>query len=216
MRKGADNHMWRGGRSVASNGYVLIRKPEHPLADTRGYVYEHRLVAERMIGRALQPGEQIHHKDGNKQNNHPDNLQVMPSIHHHRVEHRVRNNGLRNPGEENPLVTCACGCGSTFYKYDTTGRPREYVSGHNRHRPKLDNPIVECACGCGAKLNKYSDQGRLTRFAIGHNQRSKPREVNTLIECACGCGMRFYKYDATGRTRRFVSGHNGRRYKDVG
>lgn len=42
---GPDNPNWRGGRSVASNGYMLVRAGVgHHLADVRGYAYEHRLV----------------------------------------------------------------------------------------------------------------------------------------------------------------------------
>lgn len=39
----------------------------------------HRIVAEAKIGRPLKPGEIVHHKDGNKRNNHPDNLEVLAS-----------------------------------------------------------------------------------------------------------------------------------------
>lgn len=86
---GPDNGFWKGGRSVASNGYVLIRVGKgHHLADVRGYAYEHRLVAEEKLGRRLAPKELVHHIDGNKQNNHPSNLEVEPSHAHHRKEHR--------------------------------------------------------------------------------------------------------------------------------
>jgi hypothetical protein len=37
----------------------------------------HRAVAEQKLGRSLQPGETVHHKDGNKQNFAPDNLEVL-------------------------------------------------------------------------------------------------------------------------------------------
>lgn len=44
------------GRSIASNGYVLIWVGrDHPLADVRGYAYEHRLVASQTIGRWITP-----------------------------------------------------------------------------------------------------------------------------------------------------------------
>lgn len=65
---GAKNGIWKGGRSVASNGYVLVRVGvEHHLADVRGYAYEHRLVAEEKIGRRLRDDEHVHHVDGDKQ-----------------------------------------------------------------------------------------------------------------------------------------------------
>lgn len=47
--------------------------------------HEHRVVAERMLGRALQPGEIVHHIDHNKRNNDPSNLQVMTQSEHARL-----------------------------------------------------------------------------------------------------------------------------------
>lgn len=51
--------------------------------------HEHRVVAEQMLGRPLQRGEIVHHIDGNKHNNAPENLQVMSQSDHmklHRAE----------------------------------------------------------------------------------------------------------------------------------
>lgn len=132
---GKKNGMWKGGRSVASNGYILIRVGvNHHLADVRGYAYEHRLVAEKKLGRKLRKGEIVHHKDGNKQNNKPKNIQVLGSIAMHQYKHRMKTSKLRRPGEKNNQVSCGCGCGATFEKYDASGRPRKYIPGHN------DNP----------------------------------------------------------------------------
>ena len=66
---GAKNGAWKGGRVLASNGYILLRLPGHHLADCRGYVYEHRLVAEQILGRPLIAGEIPHHKNGIKADN---------------------------------------------------------------------------------------------------------------------------------------------------
>lgn len=131
---GPKNGIWKGGRSVASNGYVLIRLPEHPDADCRGYVYEHRLVAERKIGRRLRPGEQVHHVDCDKQNNVPENLEVVPSLRHHRFLHRTTGQAKRLPDEPNVQILCACGCGTVLWKYDASNRVRRYVSGHNSRK----------------------------------------------------------------------------------
>lgn len=124
---------WKGGRSIASNGYVLIRVGVvHHLADVRGYAYEHRIVAEQKIGRRLKKGEQVHHIDGDKQNNDPANLEVETSIAHHRLHHRTSGKELRMPDEANVTLLCSCGCGSPIEKFDRWGRPRKYVTGHNR------------------------------------------------------------------------------------
>lgn len=130
-QSGPRNPNWKGGRTVDPRGYVLIKRPDHPRADVRGYVYEHILVAEQMLGRPILSTEEVHHRDGNKSNNDPSNLLVTANRADHFQYHRKRTD-LRNPGEENPIISCACGCGATFPKYDGWGRPRKYVSGHNR------------------------------------------------------------------------------------
>ena len=75
---GARHPNWKGGRKKRGEYIVLLRK-DHPQCDYRGYVAEHRLVMEGMIGRFLLPGEVVHHKDGDKHNNAPENLQLFAS-----------------------------------------------------------------------------------------------------------------------------------------
>lgn len=132
-RFGKENNNWRGGRTIASNGYALVRKPGHPNADVRGYVYEHRYVASQILGRELWDHEIVHHIDGNKLNNSPENLQVVDSYRNHQYSHRPKDSKLRRPDENNPFIRCACGCGTIFAKFDESGRPRKFVSGHNLH-----------------------------------------------------------------------------------
>lgn len=152
---GQRNAMWKGGRSVASNGYVLVRVGiNHHLADVRGYAYEHRLVAEQKMGRRLRKGEQVHHINGDKSDNRPDNLEICASVAHHHLHHRISNCILRLPDEENPIIECACGCGQTFNRYDETGRPRSYVSGHNP-MPAPTTDLILTALVDGPKDLKY-------------------------------------------------------------
>lgn len=72
---GAENPAWKGGRRVRTDGYVMVWTPE-------GDVLEHRLVMSQVLGRALRPDEVVHHRDGDKQNNHPSNLEVMSQSDH--------------------------------------------------------------------------------------------------------------------------------------
>jgi hypothetical protein len=78
------------------HGYIILYKPEYPGATKAGYIMEHRWVMEQQLGRQLTKGEVVHHRDGNKANNAPENLQVMLKSQHdsHTQETRTR------------LVTC--------------------------------------------------------------------------------------------------------------
>ena len=55
--------------------------------------HEHRVVAERMLGRKLKKNEVVHHIDLNKQNNDEKNLVVLPSNSEHSHLHRILKKG---------------------------------------------------------------------------------------------------------------------------
>jgi hypothetical protein len=64
------------GRYVQqSSGYVMIKVPGHPRA-SRGWVREHVVVMEAALGRPLYSGEEVHHRNGVKDDNRPENLEL--------------------------------------------------------------------------------------------------------------------------------------------
>lgn len=125
--QGENNPAWRGGQYIEPDkGYVMIRQPKHARARANGYVLEHILVAEKMLGRALLPGEEIHHKNGILIDNRPENLEVFPSHSAHWGLHL-------------PLVpkkdqgTCKCGRDGEIT--GMCGRCYAYLRRTGRHRP---------------------------------------------------------------------------------
>lgn len=74
---GPSNPAWKGGRRRRGDGYWLVCTNE-------GDRLEHRVVMEKQIGRRLREDEIIHHRDGNKDNNDPSNLELMTQSAHAR------------------------------------------------------------------------------------------------------------------------------------
>lgn len=66
-------------------GYVVEYSPDHPHASSR-CVLQHRLVMECVLGRILDPSEIVHHKNGVKTDNRPENLELH-TRHSHGMEH---------------------------------------------------------------------------------------------------------------------------------
>ncbi len=76
-QRGERGHNWQGGRYVGGDGYVRIWQPDHPFADKKGYVREHRIVMERYLGRVLLPSEIVHHINGDTTDNRIENLMLF-------------------------------------------------------------------------------------------------------------------------------------------
>lgn len=91
---GTKGNNWRGGEIVREGRRLVYVGREHPMADSYGYVYEHRLIVAEYRGRILRPSEHVHHIDLDPMNNHPTNLVLLTQGQHRRLHNLISQQGM--------------------------------------------------------------------------------------------------------------------------
>ncbi len=90
MRNGTYDKQEPKYRVGHTGGYIQVREPSHILANSRGYVYEHRYIYYEKVSKEITRCEMcgvsigwgnahIDHKDENRKNNNPENLRPLCS-----------------------------------------------------------------------------------------------------------------------------------------
>jgi len=82
-----------GHRKQNKDGYIAIFIPSHPRCNKEGYVFEHHLVMEEELGRYIEKGEVVHHKNHIRDDNRIENLELMSFKDHarlHMIERQQR------------------------------------------------------------------------------------------------------------------------------
>lgn len=147
-----ENHPnWKGGRFTRSDGYVAIRVDGD-------YILEHRQIMEQHLGRKLATREHVHHKNGIKDDNRIENLEVL-SVEDHAREHA--------PGKsEDGWVHKTCDfCGSSFEK-----------------RASQDRKTTDSYCNRQCYLDGVFWEALPRDFSIRNGQVIRPRDFSDWSE----------------------------------
>lgn len=98
--------------SLGTAKYLLEVLPRiHPMREKNGYIqikmegkwrWFHRVIAEEKMGSDIYEGHEVHHIDGDKQNNHPSNLKVLSKENHRELhrQQRKEEEGIRKPNDK--------------------------------------------------------------------------------------------------------------------
>jgi hypothetical protein len=96
---GSNNPNWKGGICF-SWGYAYVLNPFHHRAMKSGYAKRATIVLEEKLGRELMDNEIAHHKDKDRSNDSPDNLEAMDISEHSRLHvaevNRIRSIRIRS------------------------------------------------------------------------------------------------------------------------
>ena len=173
-----------------SQGYILAYLPAHSRA-SRGWVYEHLIVAERALGRPIPLTAHVHHVNELRNDNRPINLVICESVTYHRLLHQ-RMRAWRACGQSTWLPCDYCGehdNPSNLYLH-RNGRSGRHLHCHTAYQ----------------KANTEHINARRRKTSALHAKQFAIAPQPNMTACACGCGGATTRIRKTDKRKNYVKG----------
>jgi len=151
---GSAHPHWKGGRRRNRDGYILIYYPEHPRAN-RGYIFEHILVWEQAHEKFLPRDWVVHHLNGIKDDNRPENLVAFPRNGHsakHRLLEKFRYVRIQQLEKENQMLRDNIQREDNVYRMSQLGQcPRALSAFRLGYEPLPEPGFLQLAAREGSR-----------------------------------------------------------------
>ena len=125
QNRGENHPLWNGGVTYDGKGYRLIKSHNHPNKNQRGYMYEHRLVMEKHLGRYLRDDEEINHLNKDIKDNRIENLEILTKSTHATKHLKGNKRGVKDMSDR---ACIRCNSKTTYLE---KGKPRWYKRGND-------------------------------------------------------------------------------------
>jgi hypothetical protein len=126
--------MWNIEKIIRKGDYNYCIVRNHPRATKYGYVLHHRIVMENYLNRLLLDTEIVHHVNGDRLDNRPENLVVMDSVKHNKLH------GLNQGRKYVDLVCPYCG--------------KKFTRPHNKTHLARKGQYTMCSRRCNGKFSR--------------------------------------------------------------